>query len=1805
MASTLLKIRHQAGSDIGRKSPTGAPARARERASVLSVVSSDPKYKKYSQQVEKCLTTFETMHEWPDLIAFLNQLLKTLQSYTQFKEIPRKLVVAKRLSQCLNPALPSGVHQRALDVYSHILSVLGSDGLKRDLQLWSSGLFPFFEYASTSVKPTLLNLFEVYYFPLQDNLRPIMKSFILALLPGLEEETGEYFEKVMGLLDRLSGTVSPAFFLQNIWLVMLTTQVPRAYALNFLSRRLPRVDGNEDPTAIVGQDLGLMIRAFSAALEDDNLLVRRGALDLLVQCLRFESAVVTRASEADRSILMRAAASVVLRRDLSLNRRLYTWLLGPEEISQKQTKYFATHGLALLRATLLDEMSHPSTEYPDSRPYKIFISLLDKWEIGSLLTEALVYDALYALKTSIEGSTESSEDLLITANSLYEAVEPRAVWKRLFESMRREITATEVASQEAIEMTIFILKNFRQRDEEIQSIHLPLVFSAIVEILTDEVKRDSSRASTASVRAAMRLLEEMLRHTPNTALTSVLEVTDIPPGRGFNFVASTFYGIDVDDRPSYDTSMSSTIPFVATFEGLVDLSIRSVKLLTEGEQQIPASTTWGALAEELDLISILLKSLDELSSKQFQISWDPKMWISELLKCLDLRGSSFLVTDRIISVAEAVSRAPSIQPVLILDDRAILAPMTNILLSYLRPERSPYHVRAVNLLWTLESCTARHHVESIIAQSLTSPNPNSVHEAFETFGVLWRLTEDSMLPGFRFKVPLLAVLDSLKSDDPSLRRIGESWMRCNLKAYTRVLDPILFDLLDPSMLRTETIVAVKGREIRVYSYKRTFDQRQIHYMLDILLHVVRFGGQGIGRVAATTTIERSASADLIDRVSHSGLVPVEATYLDLMVELLQRLLLSEPKPELAKTMHRANVSIHATVIDLLQVIVARGELDPPAIATVESNAISTLFLSVHTSQLDIQNKLLHLLHTTISASMNAGDRRRTFSSGGTATELKEESRRSADAVPSSSLNPLLIQTLIDGMVTSTNRPLLQHWLDFVIMTISQFPQLMSPAVSPLNSCVCRQISLSLNEIEVILSTSAENIEDVTSEIGDADIIMLLNALERLVLFSLPDSPEASYEEIGITSDKGGPDSTSLLTYVSNVFTTETSTSQVREGQLTAQSPGYRSLHDGINVLFSAWALVAQDLQNTSPVFDTMSHLFNRTRMRCRKVFEKLFRVKSMEVTESVVENWYRDIESGSRNPDLAFEIIDFLTSSAQNVVHMLCESILTQLSSGNERSRKQAINPILTDAILFSFLESYLQKLEGPLATQVWNRYLSLAKEIASNVRDYRQQVFPVLKCLTVLAHKITRTSAIEDRKTRKDIQETFGKLLDACILIAGRSFDSGNWIRRTAKDALTANGRESPLPRVASDTKLEEKFAVASPASNESPRLPPAADMVDQINTFLADEALPSLRRFLMENDKVIGACNNIVYYIINPALKGKASPIVEVDDVVLKILEEMSRIPAAIKSWRSPVTELFNDNRFFNARPDAGRKWQPIVKALIDADKTSFGELLGKIGTAPSANIFTNRDYETLLRSMNLRRLSYVVFAAEKNHFLAQLPAIQEKLVDTLRNVDASVIESEVYLCIRVLLCRLSPHNLTSFWPVLLTEMYRIFDEIVTDPPSDGSDDLQSILSACKLLDLLLVLQTEEFQIHQWIFITDTVDAVDRPDGSFPEALMDQLAEITGNLPVTEAKAGDSRSDMESSIVLPDVTDAESSPWSRTMRQPMLRSVKQIDSIRDLAPFFSHISIMSYESVYASGGLIDWKAIEQSLLEDIFEGR
>jgi hypothetical protein len=72
--------------------------------------------------------------------------------------------------------------------------------------------------------------------------------------------------------------------------------------------------------------------------------------------------------------------------------------------------------------------------------------------------------------------------ILIAASALYEAVEPNVVWKQLFSAVRNEILGTAL-THEGTKLIQFILQTFRAHDEEVQRVHLPLCFTAFLELL--------------------------------------------------------------------------------------------------------------------------------------------------------------------------------------------------------------------------------------------------------------------------------------------------------------------------------------------------------------------------------------------------------------------------------------------------------------------------------------------------------------------------------------------------------------------------------------------------------------------------------------------------------------------------------------------------------------------------------------------------------------------------------------------------------------------------------------------------------------------------------------------------------------------------------------------------------------------------------------------------------------------------------------------------------------------------------------------------------------------------------------------------------------------------------------------------------------------------------------------------------------------------------------------------------------------------------------------------------------------------
>uniref|UniRef100_A0A8C4IST9 DOP1 leucine zipper like protein B n=1 Tax=Dicentrarchus labrax TaxID=13489 RepID=A0A8C4IST9_DICLA len=381
-------------------------------------LQNDYRYRSYAAVIEKALRNFESSSEWADLISCLGKLNKALQSNLRYSLLPKRLIIGKRLAQCLHPALPSGVHLKALETYEVIFKIIGTKWLAKDLFIYSSGLFPLLGHAAMAVKPVLLTLYERYYLPLQKALLPSLQAFITGLLPGLEEGLGVY-DRTDALLLKLSLLVGQQVFYGALWGTMLISPMVRLPASVFIVTHFDRSESLREQTHMLGYDHQLVVICLS--LQDSNVLVQRNMLEILLyffpfaECMDPAEASIAM-SVKDMTTVVSAASLTLLRRDMSLNRRLYAWLLGtnikggmvaPHPTLSTTTEehtsyYFNTYSRDYLVQALINILKQKGVENDREkvieylRPFRIIISLLDKPEIGPVVLSSVLLEVVRA-----------------------------------------------------------------------------------------------------------------------------------------------------------------------------------------------------------------------------------------------------------------------------------------------------------------------------------------------------------------------------------------------------------------------------------------------------------------------------------------------------------------------------------------------------------------------------------------------------------------------------------------------------------------------------------------------------------------------------------------------------------------------------------------------------------------------------------------------------------------------------------------------------------------------------------------------------------------------------------------------------------------------------------------------------------------------------------------------------------------------------------------------------------------------------------------------------------------------------------------------------------------------------------------------------------------------------------------------------------------------------------------------------------------------------------------------------------------
>lgn len=392
--------------------------------------------------------------------------------------------------------------------------------------------------------------------PLGERLRPALSGFLSGVLPGYESGL-DYFDRTNSLLVQVCTAVSPAYFYTCLWECVATNASIRLPAVSYLLDHFNKRLLMQEQLSIMGKNHDVLMAGLCSCLNDPVILVQRNTLEFLLLGFPLHTTLLTK---NDFIKLVTNGLNTILRRDMSLNRRLYSWLLGTEvtnrslasiaataaaanatdqsgtnESTKKtasHTSYFEQYSKSVLikaiQCTLTTSLQHDPV---DLKPYRILVSLLDKVEIGPAVLDHVLCDVIRAMALS-NGNIE----VIKSANLLFATFDPSYIWNFMtqqYEKACKEVTGVErvatiklnVAQRknaintvdsgmpnlvEVCQLTEFLLETISlEMYNETTRIYLPRVFLSITQMLTVYTANLMADDITASLKLCMKIVSRV------------------------------------------------------------------------------------------------------------------------------------------------------------------------------------------------------------------------------------------------------------------------------------------------------------------------------------------------------------------------------------------------------------------------------------------------------------------------------------------------------------------------------------------------------------------------------------------------------------------------------------------------------------------------------------------------------------------------------------------------------------------------------------------------------------------------------------------------------------------------------------------------------------------------------------------------------------------------------------------------------------------------------------------------------------------------------------------------------------------------------------------------------------------------------------------------------------------------------------------------------------------------------------------------------------------------------------------------
>ena len=202
-----------------------------------------------------------------------------------------------------------------------------------------------------------------------------------------------------------------------------------------------------------------------------------------------------------------------------------------------------------------------------------------------------------------------------------------------------------------------------------------------------------------------------------------------------------------------------------------------------------------------------------------------------------------------------------------------------------------------------------------------------------------------------------------------------------------------------------------------------------------------------------------------------------------------------------------------------------------------------------------------------------------------------------------------------------------------------------------------------------------------------------------------------------------------------------------------------------------------------------------------------------------------------------------------------------------------------------------------------------------------------------------------------------------------------------------------------------------------------------------------------------------------------------------------------------KGPLMDFIKSSFLFNSNLRELHGWKIIISKLTNHYPDILNDLINDMN---DKNIFVKKSEKN--KKEILRRISFVIYSCEKDKFSKDFGLIRAKAMELLSEYNENnLLEREIFLIMRMLFLRFSHDGvmqmIRDLWPIIFTELIK---NLLKD--LNSANDFLLLLESFKFIELLSLVNIEEFSLYQWIFMLDTFNMRDL-DTNYKESLINKI--------------------------------------------------------------------------------------------------